>query len=442
VLPILERLRDTWLGLPHAKLYYLAFSGGLDSTVLLHLLSQLPDLVLGRLQAVHVHHGLHAAADAWSAHCARVCADLGIPLRQLELQLKPQPGESVEAVARARRYGALVSLMGEGDVLLTAQHQDDQAETLMLQLLRGSGPAGLAAMPRLYPFGPGWLARPLLDVSRNELAEYAGLNHLSWVEDPSNRDLRFDRNFLRYRVMPLLRQRWPSAAVTIARSARLSAELQDLADELAVEDLQQAQGRWPGTLSIPALGLLSSARRRSLLRHWVRRQGGVMPGSRHLQRIERECLESRSDAQPLVQWSDLEVRRFRDGLFLLKPQPHDPTRIIPWLDNRPLQLPDGMGKLLLEPAEQGISAAEWQTAGVEIRFRQGGERCVPAGQVHHRVLKKLYQEWSIPPWLRDRIPLVYLDGQLAAVPGHLLCEPFKAAPDEPALNIHWIPPVS
>ncbi len=148
------------MGLPHANIYHLAFSGGLDSTVLLHLLAEIRDLVSGRVQAVHVHHGLHAAADAWSEHCARVCAERGVPLRQLEIQLRPQAGESVEAVARARRYRALASLMGEGDVLLTAQHQDDQAETLLLQLLRGSGPAGLAAMPRLDPFGPGWLAAP------------------------------------------------------------------------------------------------------------------------------------------------------------------------------------------------------------------------------------------------------------------------------------------
>jgi tRNA(Ile)-lysidine synthase len=341
-------------------------------------------------------------------------------------------------LARENRYAALAGLMAPGDLLLTAQHRDDQAETLLLQLLRGSGPAGLAAMPASSRFGPGWLARPLLEVSRAELRAYAERQGLRWVEDPSNRDLRFDRNFLRHQVMPLLQQRWPAATSTIARSARLSAELQVLADELAAEDLKRACGPWPGTLSVSVLRAFDSPRRRSLLRHWVRSRGGVMPGSRHLQRIEQECLQGRSDARPLVHWKDVEVRRYRDGLFLLPSSPpRERSRIIPWRGQRALPLPYGLGELVLEPAEQGISAAAWDRGQVEVRFRRGGERCIPAGSNHHRPLKKLFQEWSIPPWQRDQIPLVYLDGQLAAVPGYLWCDPCSAAPGEPAMRIRW-----
>ncbi len=190
---------------------------------------------------------------------------------------------------------------------------------------------------------------------------YARLHHLSWVEDPSNRDLRFDRNYIRWRIMPLLRQRWPAASATIARSARLNAELQELADELAIEDLQQAQGRWPGTLSIHALSLLSSARRRSLLRHWVRRQSGVMPGSRHLQRIERECLESRRMHSRRCNGTIWKLGGFGIVSFYSSRDPMIRQELFPGCMTSPLSLPDGLGKLVLEPAEQGISATWWQT---------------------------------------------------------------------------------
>jgi len=435
---MLERFQQILTRLPRTDHYLVAFSGGLDSSVLLHLMVQLQDRLGARIGAVHVQHGLQQVADSWADHCARVCSDYGIALQQLPLGLSPRSGESVEALAREHRYQALAGVMAPGDLLLTAQHRYDQAETLLLQLLRGSGPAGLAAMPALSRFGPGWLARPLLEVSRAELLTYAEQQGLPWVEDPSNRDLRFDRNYLRHRVMPLLQQRWPAAATTLARSARLSAELQLLTDEFAAEDLKLAQGPWPGTLSVSLLRSFSSFRRRSLLRHWVRSQGGVMPGSRHLHRIEQECLQSRPDAQPLVHWRGLEVRRYRDGLYLLQSRPpRDGPLVIPWREGSAVQLPAGLGVLLVERAGQGISASAWEKARVEVRFRQGGERCIPAGMSHHRSLKKLFQEWAVPPWLRDDFPLLYLDGQLAAVPGHLYCEPFSAAPGEAAWQVRW-----
>jgi tRNA(Ile)-lysidine synthase len=435
---ILVRLQQILQGYPSAGSYYVAFSGGLDSSVLLYLLADIRDQLPGELTAIHIHHGLQAQADAWGRHCEQFCQALAIPLRQIQLELAPKRGESLEALARTQRYAALASEMESGDVLLTAQHQDDQAETLLLQLLRGSGPAGLAAMPALSRFGAGWLARPLLDFSREELVACAKQQAIAWVEDPSNQDLRFDRNYLRLRVMPMLQQRWPAAPATIARSARLSGELQSLGDELASQDLEQAHGPWRATLSITALLQLSVPRRRSLLRHWVRLQGGTMPGSRHLLRVEEECLNCRRDAQPRVHWGDVEVRRFRDGLFLLTPLPaHDPAQVIAWSDAQPLSLPAGMGEVMLIPANSGLSLQKWRSAKVEIRFRQGGERCIPAGSKQHRSLKKLFQVWSVPPWLRDRIPLIYLDGELAAVPNRLLCEPFIAASGEPAVTPCW-----
>lgn len=436
-----HRLLHTLQACPGAGRYHLAFSGGLDSTVLLHLLVAIRQSLPGELQALHVHHGLQVEADAWHGHCERFCREFHVPLQQIGLNLSPTQGESLEAMAREARYKALAAVMREGEMLLTAQHRDDQAETLLLQLLRGSGPAGLAAMPRLISFGSGWLARPLLDHSRSELEAYAQRHDLHWVEDPSNLELRYDRNFIRHRVMPLLKERWPAAATTMARSARLSGELVSLADELVAQDRASVRGPWPGTLSIAKLRNLSAPHRRSLLRHWIREQGGTVPGSRHLQRIEQECLVGREDAQPLVQWGELEVRRYRDGLFLLSALPHhDASRVIPWGDRKPLKLSTELGELVLEPAESGISQTKWFTSEVEVRFRRGGERCVPAGAGHHRPLKKLMQEWGIPPWWRGRLPLIYLNGELAAIPGYLYCEPFKAQPGEPAVMPRLLDP--
>ncbi len=426
-------------GYPPATTIYLAFSGGLDSAVLLHLLAVNRNRLNAQLQAIHVDHGLQAQADAWARHCESFCHRLNVPLKQVDLALAAKAGESLEALAREARYQALACAMGQGDLLLTAQHQDDQAETLLLQLLRGSGPAGLASMPRRTRLGPGWLVRPLLDISRAELQAYAYTHQLDWVEDPSNQDQRFDRNFIRHQLMPLLLERWPAASVTIARSARLSSELQQLGDELAAQDMQACQGLWSGTLSVVALQLLSAPRLRSLLRHWVKRQGGAMPGSRHLQRIVDECLNCREDAQPMVHWADQEVRRFHGDLFLGKPlPPHDPRQVIPWVDEKPLLLPAGIGQLQVEPAAQGVSAEQWRSAGVEVRFRQGGERCLPAGSAHHRTLKNLLHDWLVPPWERDRLPLVYLDGRLAVIPGRLVCDAFLATDGEAAVMPRWL----
>ena len=216
-----SRLLETLRQLPTASRCHLALSGGLDSCVLLHLLVQLRPQLPFELRAIHVHHGLQHQADSWQNFCEELCNGYDIPLKSVHLTLNVDSGESLEAVAREARYQAMADQMREGELLLTAQHRDDQAETLLLQLLRGSGPAGLAAMPPLARFDPGWLARPLLDCSRQSLEEYARRHDLTWQEDPSNQDQRFDRNFIRHQVMPLLRSRWPAAATTLSRAAPL-----------------------------------------------------------------------------------------------------------------------------------------------------------------------------------------------------------------------------
>ena len=392
---------------------------------------------------MHVNHGLQVVADLWQAHCETLCEQYQVPLQVVQLSLSPAPGESVEAVAREARYRALAEHMAPGDLLLTAQHQDDQAETLLLQLLRGSGPAGLAAMPALNPFYAGWQARPLLDIPREAIEAYARQHNLSWEEDHSNRDLRFDRNYLRHKVMPLLNERWPAANATLSRAARLSGELLGLAREEAERDLARARQEERGELSLEILRGFDSVRLRNLLRHWIVQSGAPLPSFRKLQRIEQEAVNGRIDANPLIGWRGWEVRRFRNSLYLGRSQPPflAPDAIY-WEAGSTLLLPEGLGRLWLESSAGGIDKERWSNARVEVRFRQGGERCIPAGQAHHRPLKKLFQEWGMPPWQRSRLPLIYLDGELAAIPGLLICQPFVAPGESESVMVCWDAPGS
>ncbi len=402
-----------------ARRYLVAYSGGLDSHVLLHALQGLEG---PPIQALHIHHGLLSEADQWSAHCREVCEALGVDLTTLRVDARPEAGQSPEAAAREARYAALAEHMQVGDVLLTAHHRDDQAETLLLQLLRGAGPAGLAAMPPWTPFGPGWLGRPLLDFARESLRDYARRHRLHWVEDPSNRDSRYDRNFLRHELMPLIRQRWPGAGATLARAADLQAQSLELQDALARLDQEDARGERPETLSVSALNRLSPARRRNGIRGWLADKGLAPPPRARLEAILDTVLKADWDAVPRIAWTGAEVRRYRDDLFAMPPLAvHDPRRIIAWDPRQPLSIPD-LG-LTLDAAAietQGLQLLECE-APITVRFRQGGERCRLPGQTHSRALKSLFQEAGVPPWERDRVPLIYVGGQLLAVWGYWTC---------------------
>ncbi|EJM37300.1 tRNA(Ile)-lysidine synthetase, partial [Pseudomonas sp. GM33] len=258
----------------NAATWRIAFSGGLDSTVLLHLLAHLAKTEsLPALSAIHVHHGLQAVADAWPEHCRSVCAALGIPLQTVRVRVAP--GASLERAARDARYHTFTEVTRPDEVLLTAQHRDDQAETLLFRLLRGAGVRGLSGMPRQRPLGKGHLLRPLLDVTRAELEAYANEHGLSWIEDPSNEDRQYSRNYLRHQVFPALTRRWPQAVATMARSAAHLTEAQGLLEELADMDLREANSvsefAWLGlrSLELASLAQLSAARQRNALSHWL-----------------------------------------------------------------------------------------------------------------------------------------------------------------------------
>ncbi|HHH36150.1 MAG TPA: tRNA lysidine(34) synthetase TilS [Gammaproteobacteria bacterium] len=433
----LERFAEILREIPAAPCYWVAYSGGLDSHVLLHALASLRERLPGRLAAVHVDHGLSPDAPRWAAHCRAVCAGLDVPLELLHADAAPGRGESPEAAARAARYRALAGLMGEGDCLLTAHHQDDQAETLLLQLLRGAGPHGLAAMPFRNGFAAGSHVRPLLDFGRTALAAYAREAKLSWVEDESNFDTGIRRNFLRHQVLPLLRERWPRAAITLARSASHCADAAILLDRMAAADLENLGDKEGRRLHVPALRRLEGPRRRNLLRYWCRHVGLPLPRAAHLRRIEVDLLQSPPDRMPLVRWPGAEVRRYRDWLHALPPRDaFDATVVLSWNLEGPLPLPGGNGLLTARRIRGGGLRAPDGGAGVEVRFRRGGERCRMADGRHHP-LKKLLQEKGVPPWERDRLPLIYVEGELAAVADLWICRNHAAAADEPGWRITW-----
>ena len=423
-----------------AACYRVAFSGGLDSHVLLHALCQLREVLDAAIGAVHVNHGLQQAADDWASHCQQVCADLGVQYVSLQADGKAVRGESPEAAARSARYTALADWLPAKDCLLTAQHQDDQAETLLLQLLRGSGVSGLAAMPRVTTLGAGWHVRPLLGVSRDELREYAVAHKLSWIEDPSNADIAFDRNYLRQQVLPVLRQRWPAVAASLSRSAGHCADAAHLLEDLAGQELQ-ALVSGEKTLSLAGLVVLPPARQRNILRHWIKQLSGKTPSTAVLARIFNDVVGSRSDSEPCVRWDSFEMRRFRGELFLL-PQAEQQryTGAVNWMLAEPLALPRAGGVLTAVPETGcGIRADTVAAGQVRVAWRQGGECCQPAGRGHHHSLKKLFQEKGVPPWERSRIPLIYIQDQLAAVAGLWVCEPFQAGPAERGFTINWLP---
>jgi tRNA(Ile)-lysidine synthase len=307
--------------------------------------------------------------------------------------------------------------------MLTAHHRDDQAETLLLALLRGSGVQGLAAMPQVAPLGAGLLVRPLLDWSRTELHGLVQPLALDWIEDPSNLDLSLDRNFLRARVLPLLAERWPAAGRTLARSAGHCAEAADLVERYAGQALAGVRGSRPGTLSVEALLRLDPALCRAVLRRWIHERGFAVPDTRHLGRILAEVLPARADASPLVAWAGCEVRRYRGDLFALTPLPPSPRDQAPAWTGPILELPLGLGRLALrDGAGGGLDPAVLGAGALVVRFGVRGLRCRPLGRPHHRHLKHLFQEADVPGWVRGHVPLVFADGCLVAVGGVWVCD--------------------
>ncbi len=433
-----SQLLQTISDLPACKRLLVAYSGGMDSHALLHALLAVRHELTAEIHAVHVNHGLQSHASQWAEQCRGFCQTNDIPITVLEVDAKSGKGESQEAVAREKRYQAICDLVQEGDILLTAHHSEDQAETVLLQLLRGSGPSGLAAMPMINGFGAGFHARPLLPHSRADLAEYARQHRLEWVEDFSNQDISFDRNFLRHEVIPLLKQRWPALGRTISRSASHCAEAQHLIEEAARDDLLHMDIDSHRSMSISALAALPPPRVRAVIRTWIRDAGLQLPDTARMDRVLLEMLTAREDRNPVVDWPGVEMRRYRDRLYLMPTlQELDRDIEIEWDGGSDLELPSGLGTISVQEAAEGISMSAWEAGKITVCFRAGGERCRPVGRDVSKSLKNLFQERGIPPWERGRMPLIKLDGQLAAVGDIWVCEGFMADASGRAVCLHW-----
>ncbi len=409
----------------------LAFSGGLDSTVLLHALSQDPAIRTTGLRAIHVHHGLQAPADDWAAHCTRFCESIGVPLTTIKVSVERDSGEGLEAAARKARYAAFENALREHEILITAHHRDDQAETFLLRALRGSGPDGLAAMRPWRKFAAGRHWRPLLETPRGDLLAYAQLHGLSWLDDPSNEDTRHDRNFLRQRILPLLRERWPQADAAFARSAVLNADAVELLDQEDALALAMTRSVDPQALSASALLELAAPRRARVLRRWIDALGfPPLPGE-GIAQIESALLPARADARARFVWRDAVIERWRDLLHvqhLREPLPAGWST--EWDGSGPLPLPGG-DRLELQGANAFPSPCR-------VSARQGGERILLPDRAHSHALKNVLQELGVPPWERAVLPLVHNHaGELAAIADFAYSAAFDAWLRQQGARLRW-----
>jgi tRNA(Ile)-lysidine synthase len=411
----------------------LALSGGLDSIALLQLLVQWrarqPASRRVELRAIHIDHQLRPASAMWAKHCRAVAREVGVACSVVKVTVPKRRGQSLEAAARDVRYAALAARLRPNEWLVTAHHLDDQLETLLLQLMRGAGVAGLAGMPAVT-CEPLRLWRPLLAISRVELSQWLQARGSRWIEDDSNLDERFDRNYLRHRVVPLLQARWPAASRTAARSAAHLGEALDLLHALA--EVDAAQVIEAGVVSIAALQKLDAARQRNLLRHWIALQGLTMPDAVHLDRIRVELPAARADAQPIVRWDGGEVRRFRRCLYALVPLAAEREQPIlhrwRWRREPVLELGAGLGRLRWVPDANGQIAATRLPAVLRVATRVGGERIRLRAQGPNHAVKELLRKQAVLPWERDRVPLVFVETTLAMVADLFIAVPFRANP--------------
>jgi tRNA(Ile)-lysidine synthase len=438
-----ESLSEQLARFPPDSRFAVAYSGGLDSSVLLHAThAALRQRGAGALRAIHIHHGLSPHADAWVVHCQERCQTLGIALHVERVQVRVQDGASLESEARECRYKAFESLLGSDEVLLMAHHLDDEAETFVLRTLRGAGPRGLAAIPVMRPLGRGVLFRPLLEQRRTVLHSWAVAIGLDWIEDESNTSLRFDRNYLRLAVLPLLEQRWPGYRESWLRSAVLAREADELNEALAALDLERVRTASALVLDQGALQQLSAVRQRNVLRHWLQVAGAPDPGWNVLTHIVDDMLTAAEDAQPEVRWREgslsVVVRRHRGSLHLQKVlQNIASASRYSWHPHDTLHLPSNGCVYALAVEGEGLGLPE--NAHVTLRYRQGGETCRLTGR-RTRALKKILQDAGIPAWLRERIPLVYVDDTLVCVPGIGVRDGWQAGPGEAGWKVIWIPP--
>ncbi|MDQ3510868.1 MAG: tRNA lysidine(34) synthetase TilS [Pseudomonadota bacterium] len=422
-------LADALHDLPPTPLC-VGFSGGLDSGSLLHALAALSAARERGLRARHIHHGLHPHADEWASHCQRICDQLDVTLTVAHVRVSPD-GRGLEAAAREARHAALAADLLAGEVLVLAHHRDDQAETFLLRALRASGPDALGAMRRWRGFGPGLLWRPLLQTPRAALEAYARQHGLEWIDDPSNLDQSLDRNFLRERVLPALRERWPHADAALAASAALCEQSGNLLDVGDAQALVAAATAEPATLSLPALREIPPARRARVLRRWVLGLGLPPLPATGIDQIERSLLKAPADGETTFAWHGAAVRAWCGLLHADAEQPPLPANWqADWDGRAPLPLPGG--------GDLALIGADRLDEPVIVHGRHGGERIVLPGRTHSHALKHVLQERGVPPWQRARMPLASsADGELLAVADLVNCARFERWLGERGARLVW-----
>lgn len=418
----------------------LGFSGGLDSRVLLQMLAGMQRKSGFQLKAMHVHHGLSPNADHWATFCQNICTELEVPIQIVHVNVPKNSGLGIEASARAARYAALLN--DGADYVVLAHHQDDQAETLLLQLLRGAGVKGLSAMAAADT--KKRLLRPLLAVSRAELEAYASAHALQWIEDESNEDTSLDRNFCRHQIFPLLQQRFPAVKKTLARSASHMAEAALLLDELAAMDAVSPADQRPMdavSLSLQNLNTLSEARARNLLRWWLARNHQPMPSSVRLQEMLRQLQGAKADASIKLAVHSAKgvwLRRYQGFAYLeFDGENANPTIAMVWQGEPELRLPDNSRLLFTQQRGRGLAFERLSIHKLRISQRMGGEQFKPDPAKPTRTLKHLLQEAKIPPWQRQHLPLIYSDDTLAIVPGIGVACSLQARENELGLLAIW-----
>ena len=429
----------------------IAYSGGVDSQVLLHALTQLKHAneFKSSLIVCHVNHGLSDNAQAWQNFAEQECQQRNIPLKICQVNVKAKAQQSLEALARDARYSALHSVFEKPSAIITGHHSDDQAETFLLALKRGSGLKGLSAMASETANGKDLLVRPFLTITRAEIVSYAQQNNLNWIEDESNLDTRFDRNFIRKDIMPLLSKRWPSIVNTIKRSSEHCREGQLLLDELALEDLKSCQFK-SKCLTVEPLTKLSVARFNNLIRYFLAQYDCLMASTEQLKQLHLQ-LNANDDKNPAVKLGEHYIRRYKEHLYLTA----DFQDVSQWqinienLNNQvDINLPDRMGKLTLTVANdrsedecanknsnENLVIPPTNSQQVTIGFNHNNPNCLPDYRNHSRQLKKVLQELNIPPWQRKRIPFLYYDDVLVAAIGYFVCHAFVAKADEPSVKV-------
>ena len=412
----------------------LALSGGLDSSVLLHLLAAAKQIIPFELHALHVHHGLSPNADAWADFCTQQCQLLSVPIEVVRVQLDLNPKQGIEAAARQLRYEALFDFKVNGaapDFVVTAHHQDDQAETLLLQLFRGAGVKGLASMAAIDESRR--LMRPLLDVSRQTLQKYAVQHNISWCDDESNDNTQYERNFVRHDVMPVLSSRYPSVKSVLARTASHLAEANDLLDTLAKIDADKLLQN--NSLCLQGLTGLDLPRTKNLLRLWFSQNQLTMPTSEHLNEIIKQLFNAKADANINIQLQNLSLKRYQQRAYLFAERVAEPFDMT-WNGEPHLSLPNG-GKLHFKQVVGSGLALKHGMTKLRITNRDGGERFKPDVLRPTRTLKHLLQEANIPPWQREHVPLIYWHDTLALVPNIGIAHELQATENEEGLEILW-----